>query len=162
MGTSVNELSVAGVSYFILVCSDGSDVDDRKVFAKDIADSRIGVGEWPLYKDTPHKGSIKPGDHVLIYLAGSGLHAQCFVGTAKVSSVAVAKRGWQEPLSNLVADPAILMISLEGIVMWGRPVSIREHLKDLEFVKSKRFWGVSLMGGVKQISVRDFELISHP
>jgi predicted RNA-binding protein len=45
--------------------------------------------------------------------------------------------------------------------MFKNPIPIRLYIKELEFIKNKNNYGISLMGGVSKITENDFNLIKN-
>ena len=144
---------------FIFVCADGVSIEDRLLKAKDIALERISAGEWPIYKGTAWRGKMEKGDRCLFYLAGSGEEAQHFIGQAEICKCAVAARRWREPMETLITEPAAEVVHLESIGLYRRPVSVRALLDRLSFIRDRKRWGLYFIGGVRAISVEDFELV---
>ena len=145
--------------HYILICIDGLDIDDRKVPAFHVANVRLASKSWPLYKRTGFVRSFSQGDKCLIYVGGSGPVAQCFIGDAVVQRVVDAPSGWTEADGTIISNPASKLIEFSKATIWDEPVSIRDYLDDLTFIKNRARWGPHLMGGTKSIPSWDYALI---
>lgn len=127
--------------------------------AKEVATSRAAMKQWPLHKSTKHRLRISPGDTCLFYVGGEFDNAQSVIGAAKVQRVVIAPRRWCEPNKDIVSGPVERIVELANVELWSEPVSIRQHLPSLKFVKNKKRWGLHFMGGVTRIPTEDFQYI---
>ena len=146
---------------YLLICVDGMGMRGNDVSAYQIASARLKAMEWPLYKGTGFGKKIAQGDSCLVYVGGQREHSQSFIGIGIVGSVEAPPRNWKESDSSVISYPATGLIRFSNVNCWVRPVSIREHLDDLRFIKNRSRWGLHMMGGVKQIPAEDFELIRN-
>tara|TARA_B100001765_G_scaffold132248_1_gene83254 strand:- start:100 stop:534 length:435 start_codon:yes stop_codon:yes gene_type:complete len=141
-------------SYYCLVTS-----DTETKFARDIINSRLKEKKYPLYKKTPFLNEIKKNDEVVFYLAGKGENSQSFVATAKILSI--------ETIDNTaVIDPdnnnkiVIKYLNLDNINFFEKKINIKSILDNLNFIKNKKHYGVTLVGGVSKIKYEDFKIIN--
>tara|TARA_B100001245_G_C22777995_1_gene375796 strand:+ start:105 stop:539 length:435 start_codon:yes stop_codon:yes gene_type:complete len=141
-------------SYYCLVTS-----DTETKFARDIINSRLKEKKYPLYKKTPFLNEIKKNDDVVFYLAGKGENSQSFVATAKILSI--------ETIDNTaVIDPdnnnkiVIKYLNLDNINFFEKKINIKSILDNLNFIKNKKHYGVTLVGGVSKIKYEDFKIIN--
>ena len=141
-------------SYYCLVTS-----DTETKFARDIINSRLKEKKYPLYKKTPFLNEIKKNDDVVFYLAGKGENSQSFVATAKILSI--------ETIDNTaVIDPdnnnkiVIKYLNLDNINFFEKKINIKSILDNLNFIKNKKHYGVTLVGGVSKIKFEDFKIIN--
>ena len=141
-------------SYYCLVTS-----DTETKFARDIINSRLKEKKYPLYKKTPFLNEIKKNDEVVFYLAGKGENSQSFVATAKILSI--------ETIDNTtVIDPdnnnkiAIKYLNFDNINFFEKKINIKSILDNLNFIKNKKHYGVTLVGGVSKIKYEDFKIIN--
>ena len=141
-------------SYYCLVTS-----DTETKFARDIINSRLKEKKYPLYKKTPFLNEIKKNDDVVFYLAGKGENSQSFVATAKILSI--------ETINNTaVIDPdnnnkiVIKYLNLDNINFFEKKINIKSILDNLNFIKNKKHYGVTLVGGVSKIKYEDFKIIN--
>ena len=141
-------------SYYCLVTS-----DTETKFARDIINSRLKEKKYPLYKKTPFLNEIKKNDDVVFYLAGKGENSQSFVATAKILSI--------ETIDNTaVIDPdnnnkiEIKYLNLDNINFFEKKINIKSILDNLNFIKNKKHYGVTLVGGVSKIKYEDFKIIN--
>jgi len=49
-------------------------------------------------------------------------------------------------------------ISLKNIIIFSKPVSVRENIHELEFIKQRK-WGLYFQGGIRQIDEPNFNKI---
>lgn len=145
--------------HFLLIKQGDHTPDGVRLNALQAAKALLGAGVWPLWTRTPCKLLVKAGDRVAIYLAGT--NNQAVVATATVRE----KKLWTA--SMLRAYPLCLSGVPEQVLMLGdvvelkAPVRIADHLDRLDFIgANKAKWGVRLMGGMRSISVDDFQLLT--
>lgn len=141
-------------SYYCLVTS-----DTETKFAKDIINSRLKEKKYPLYEKTPFLNEIKKNDDVVFYLAGKGENSQSFVASAKILSI--------ETIDNTaVIDPdnnnkiVLKYLNLDNINFFEKKINIKSILDNLNFIKNKKHYGVTLVGGVSKIKYEDFKIIN--
>ena len=141
-------------SYYCLVTS-----DTETKFARDIINSRLKEKKYPLYKKTPFLNEIKKNDNVVFYLAGKGENSQSFVASAKILSI--------ETIDNTaVIDPdnnnkiVLKYLNLDNINFFEKKINIKSILDNLNFIKNKKHYGVTLVGGVSKIKYEDFKIIN--
>ena len=141
-------------SYYCLVTS-----DTETKFAKDIINSRLKEKKYPLYEKTPFLNEIKKNDNVVFYLAGKGENSQSFVASAKILSI--------ETIDNTaVIDPdnnnkiVLKYLNLDNINFFEKKINIKSILDNLNFIKNKKHYGVTLVGGVSKIKYEDFKIIN--
>lgn len=121
-----------------------------------IVSARAEAGLWPINRRTSHRESVRKGDRLLFYVSGrpqEGSAARSFVGSGVAQGAVVEKRNpvniSKEWLGTV--SPTRLVLPFE-LVEWYEPVvPIAPLIPDLQFVKSKRFWGSSMMGGLVKI-----------
>ena len=141
-------------NYYCLITS-----DTKIKYATDIINSRLKEKKFPLYKKTPFLNEIKKNDEVVFYLAGKGENSQSFVATAKILSI--------ETIDNTaVIDPdnnnkiVIKYLNLDNINFFEKKINIKSILDNLNFIKNKKHYGVTLVGGVSKIKYEDFKIIN--
>jgi len=115
--------------------------DDQFIF-----DKRIEHKKWPLYRATKFRKFIQIGDNVVFYQAGK--HGQKFLGTAVIKSRS-------KPIPNKMD----YYVDMYRIKIWNNAPSIRNLIPNLEFIKNKVSWGLSLQGGVLKINEKDRAVI---
>ncbi|MDA7430190.1 hypothetical protein PGB28_17135 [Primorskyibacter aestuariivivens] len=150
---------MAGV--FILICSDGYDLNDRRVDGLAIASYRLKSGYWPLYSNTRNRRAIRPGDEFLVYLAGSGqdsrsIVAHGFFGPKKKRSVFS-----EEDELDIVSGNPETIFGVKDVEFFN-PILIRNVLPILHSykrMKNKLRWGSLLVGGARRISADEMHNI---
>ena len=69
----------------------------------------------------------------------------------------------EEHLNKIDLDNKFKMLSyylhLENIQIFKKPISIKELVNDLEFIKNKKNYGLDMLTGVVKISQNDFNYI---
>jgi predicted RNA-binding protein len=141
-------------NYYVLGTSDSSTKNAYSILMK-----RLDEKKYPLYTRTPHLNRIQSNDVAVFYLAGKKDKAQNFLGEAIISSI--------ETSSELLIDPdkeryvVEKYLILDKIKIFKAPVHIKSIITKLDFIINKSNYGVYLMGGVKKISEKDFNLIQQ-
>jgi predicted RNA-binding protein len=141
-------------NYYVLGTSDSSTKNAYSILMK-----RLDEKKYPLYTRTPHLNRIQSNDVAVFYLAGKKDKAQNFLGEAIISSI--------ETSSELLIDPdkeryvVEKYLILDKIKIFKTPVHIKSIITKLDFIINKSNYGVYLMGGVKKISEKDFNLIQQ-
>ena len=145
---------------FIIITSD---IDYIQAF--DILKYRLENHMWGLHKNTRGKLKIYSGCNLIFYLAGRKKLAQHLVATAKIKAISHSfSRSdlnlYTFNLSYCTQIPEIKIL-LEQIEYFKSPIYIKDHTKNLELFPKKPFfkWGVYLQGGIKQISLKDYNYI---
>lgn len=145
--------------FYMLIVNDTETVEGGRKSAYQIAKQRLKEGFWPLFKRTPHRGVIRSGDKVVVYIAGSGEAAQCFVAVAEIEEV-LAMPGRIRKESELLSEPAASWIRFSNYQQFERPISIRDLIGQLSFVRDAGIrWGWAIQKGCKAVEVDDMQLI---
>jgi hypothetical protein len=128
-----------------------------------MARRRLEAGKWALYANTPHRGEMKAGDRVLVYLAGAEKEARHFVAAATISGLDASARanlGYKADGPDALAEPPVAVLSLVDVHWLSAPVPIGSVKDDLDFVpKGTNKWGCVLQRGAKRIGEPDTERI---
>ena len=130
---------------------------DSKEEAYDIFLKRINERKLPLYERTRHINDFMERDSLVFYIAKNGKNSKSLVASASVNKV--------EKLNDVVGDPdnKFKMLSyylhLENILIFKKPISIKELVNNLEFIKNKKNYGLDMLTGVVKISQNDFNYI---
>tara|TARA_Y100000294_G_scaffold141801_1_gene135839 strand:- start:438 stop:869 length:432 start_codon:yes stop_codon:yes gene_type:complete len=139
-------------NYYCLVTS-----DSLKESAIDIFNKRIEEKKYPLYPRTPNLNEIKDDDEVVFYIAGAGKERQSFVGQAIIQKVETPKEFLVDPDKDNYE--VIKYLWFKKIKIFETSKNIQSIIDKLDFVKNKNNYGAYLMGGVKKLTQRDFNLI---
>ena len=140
-------------NYYCLVTS-----DSLKESAIDIFNKRIEEKKYPLYPRTPNLNEIKDDDEVVFYIAGAGKERQSFVGQAIIQKVETPKEFLVDPDKD--NHEVIKYLWFKKIKIFETSKNIQSIIDKLDFVKNKNNYGAYLMGGVKKLTQRDFNLIT--
>ena len=149
-------------AHYILIVGETVDTLGRSLSARETADIRLQNSNWPLYENTPNRSTIKQGDGVLVYFAGSSEQSQTFYASSVVSeTINLSYKKWE--MENLASEQApTLIVKLKDIVIFKDCVNIRPLLNDLTFIpKNKSKWGCVMHTGCRRISKEDYLLISE-
>ncbi|MCA7897637.1 EVE domain-containing protein [Burkholderia cepacia] len=142
---------------FILVASKAELLDGGIIRAEEIARRRLDAGKWGLYINTPHKAEIRPGDTLIVYLAGPG--GQRFIAAAEAGVVDFKVRNYRAD-GDVLTNPPVAVLSLHSAKLFPISLPIARIKDRLEFVpKDNPKWGCVLQRGVKRISAQDATLI---
>ena len=139
-------------NYYCLVTS-----DSLKESAIDIFNKRIEEKKYPLYPRTPNLNEIKDDDEVMFYIAGAGKERQSFVGQAIIQKVETPKEFLVDPDKDNYE--VIKYLWFKKIKFIETSKNIQSIIDKLDFVKNKNNYGTYLMGGVKKLTQKDFNLI---
>lgn len=146
---------------FLFVTTDSQTRSGDFAPASQVAEFRLGTGEWPLYKNTRNQKSIQPGHRVLIYLGGRSASAGVVVATALVKEIRPVRspRDSRESGQFFTDYPSSIM-KLADVARLPAHVVLRRVVPRLECCpKNMQKWGIILHGGVRQLSDHDFDLI---
>ncbi|HHX8263179.1 TPA: EVE domain-containing protein [Vibrio diabolicus] len=149
-------------NYYILTKGDSCLPDGRLVSARVATEKLIESGFWPLYERTAHRRNIQVGDKILFYVSGKRKGAQVILGSAVVSG----KKDWSKKHTEqcpIFSDNIpFTAIEFENVIFFSSPVSVRDKVKALSFIKQRpEKWGLSFMGGVTKIDNKSFEILSN-
>jgi len=139
-------------NYYCLVTS-----DSLKESAIDIFNKRIEEKKYPLDPRTPNLNEIKDDDEVMFYIAGAGKERQSFVGQAIIQKVETPKEFLVDPDKDNYE--VIKYLWFKKIKIFETSKNIQSIIDKLDFVKNKNNYGTYLMGGVKKLTQKDFNLI---
>lgn len=144
------------MAHYVLIRARGTARTGACLNASESARALLDAGVWPLWRHTPHRKRVAPGDSVAIYLAGSS----CVIATARVEALG----GWSRELRSLyplMLDGVPAGLLRLGDVRWlRREVQVRDVLGQLSFVPAEeRGWGARFSGGVRKVHELDFEVL---
>lgn len=143
--------------HYLLIKNDGFSAQGAPLSARMSAVALLEAGFWPLWKRTPNKDRIKPGDRLAIYLSGVG--NACVIATAKVKAVGgwdkTAAQNYPLSLDNIPST----VLHLCAVSFLDRPVEVKSRLSRLSFVKSEK-WGAAFMGGTRALLPSDFKALT--
>jgi len=101
--------------------------------------------KWPLKKTANNRNLLGVKDNVVFYRAIP--YGSKFVATTIIDS---------KPSKNPDGDSILIFGKITHL---KNPVFIKEHLDELELIRSTKNWQVYLMGGTIRISNEDFKTI---
>ena len=131
--------------------------DSQNKIAIDILKIRLEEKKYPLYQKTPFLHEVKKKDEVIFYIAGKNTFSQNFFGSAIIENTENTEKETVDPDKN--KHVVIKNLILRSINIFKTPIPIKLHIKELEFIKNKKNYGISFMGGVSKITQNDFNLI---
>lgn len=142
---------------FLLIASQTESLEGKRILAETMARRRIEAGSWGLYANTPHKSEIKPGDTLIVYLAGAG--GMRFFASAVAGLVDLKVRAYGGD-GDALTDPPAALLPLINPRIFPVPLPMERVKERLEFVpKGNPKWGCVLQRGAKRISAADAALI---
>lgn len=115
--------------------------EDEGVFKK-----RIESKSWPISRGTKHQTYLTKGDYIIFYHAG--MDRKRFLGTATLKSSL-------KSIPNKIDS----YVEIGMIELLMPPLSIRDLLPDLKFIKNKDYWGLYLQGGIIKLDENDYSFI---
>ena len=146
------------MSYYIFVNSDSYDLNDEKVYSKELCSYRLKNKVYPLYQRTRFKNLLKANDSFIFYLSGSPVSkTRKFIAYGKIDNV-VFDKSYNEDDAHL-SQPIDKIVTLKSVIT-TKSVSIYTIKDRLSFISKKNKWGSCMQGGVIPIPKEDFNLIT--
>jgi hypothetical protein len=151
--------------HFIFILRGLSIPEARASFtARQVLAARLAAGMWPLGRRTPYQDRLQPGDRVLFYAAGDGPDRTCVIGHATISGAKYLLRSstGQSPFWLGAVGPTARVVPIRDGVILDNPISLKERLSELVFIRNKAEWGSYLQGGIVKIPIEDFQSLLLP
>lgn len=143
--------------YFLLVVSAAESINGKAISAEEMALRRLNAGMWALYKNTPHKREIQPGDELIIYLAGR--NGMRFIAAATAGEVNFRVKKYDADGDVLIGTPDAVL-EVQNVRPFKQDVAIHEVKERLCFIpKGTKSWGCVLQRGAKRLTHEDATLI---
>lgn len=132
-------------------------IGDTVFSAKDIVATLFKHRQWLFSPRTAKISRLKPGDKVIVYAAGKG--NRCFIGSFCLESVPDVEEadGSLELIHLKKYFP--LSCRIKNILIWSKPVAIKDVLDDLSFIGDKKNYGLYLRQGMRELSEQDYSVI---
>lgn len=149
--------------HYLLTKRDGFTASGEIINATDAALALLDAGFWPLFKGTPCRKMVKPGQKVLIYLAGNNYDCQRVIASVTIESITEwSKRIHAKQYPLMLDDEPSLVLNFSDIKVFSSSVSIRDHLHSLDLVPKKNpaKWGMAMVGGMKSLTEHDYKILS--
>lgn len=150
-------------NHFILMKRSGLSASGNAMSATESALALVNLGFWPLFKNTPCRKMISPGSHVLIYLAGTEKDCQHVIASACIASITQWNHREHQSKYPLILDgEPEQVLTFKDVIIFQSPISIRANFSKLDLIPKKNLskWGSAMMGGMKAISVTDYNILS--
>ncbi len=150
-------------NHYLLMKRDGFTASGELVSASESALALLDIGFWPLFKQTPCRRMVKPGQKALIYLAGRGKGCQRVIASVTIDSIAEwSKRIHAKQYPLMLDDEPNLVLNFSDIQIFKTPVRIKNHLNNLDLVPKQNpaKWGMAMVGGMKSLSDNDYRILS--
>lgn len=141
---------------FCFICSDGATDSAWNIFL-----DRISQKKWPIYDKTRNKELIKKDHKIIFYIAGKNEFSKNFVGSAKVEcSLKIDSSSLEE---RFIENKSFIYeyIKLKNIEKFKKKISIYSVLNELDFIKYKAKFGLSLQGGCNIMNDKDYDLLTQ-
>ena len=146
------------MNHYILTVGESFD-EHRRIDPYDELKKRLNENFWYLYKNTKYAEEISKNDKVLFY--ASGLKNKKIFGSAKV---AFKEKVLKIKHKTYTSNTPIYCLNFSEIVNFKDPkLMVKKIVKTDFFKKSEKKnlskWGVYLMGGVRKITIDDYNLL---
>ena len=146
------------MNYWIFTVT-GHKVDDDVYTPEEIFEQRMNDRFWGLGKKTPNRRNLQKHDRVAFYI---GAPTKAFAGTATLASASFELS--QSEKTELAHGQRYYTtqygVRLQDIGIWTRQKSVEGLLPHLVFVENKEFWFAYFQGGVRQVTDKDFNVIT--
>jgi predicted RNA-binding protein len=132
---------------------------ENKVYsARDIYVQRMKDEFWGLGEKTPNRSKIQAGDKIIFYV---GIPLRVFAGTAiaaspnfRLSAQEIEKYSHDMPIYETEYG-----IKLTDIDIWEVPKFVPGLVDAIQFIENKEYWGTYFQGGVRGITIHDYDVI---
>jgi hypothetical protein len=131
---------------------------DEMIDAGTIVEMLFENSQWLFAPTTPRIRSLNTGDRVVVYAAGR--NNRCFRGTFTIASKPAELECLPDEMGQL-ARLYSLACQIKDGELWRVPKPIKELLPELSFIKDKKNYGLYLRRGLREISKRDYEVITR-
>jgi predicted RNA-binding protein len=133
-------------------------IEQERIKGIEIYKRRMSDSFWGFSGKSRNRSSLKKGDHVVFYLAGSG--GQKFVGTCTLASdwykLGVEDKSRLDHGTFFRADYGV---NLANVKVWPSAADIRPLVSTLAFITNKDYWRSHLQGSIREISEKDCKRI---
>jgi len=150
-------------NHYLVMKRSGFTPDGKYMEATESAMALLNARIWPLFKQTPCKNRVKPGQKILVYLAGPDADCQQVIASVTIDSIAEwSERQHRKQCPILLEDIPSLVLNLSDICIFDTPIRVKEHLHHLDLVpqKNPKKWGAALVGGMKTLTLNDYQILS--
>lgn len=139
--------------YYIFVLND-IEIGDNLIKAEEILDILLKNQVWAFSQNPPNIKKFKQDDRIIAYLAGK--RRRYFVANFSIGSEIKSNNiSINEPWCSLFP----LSCSIKDICIWNESLPIQGIIRDLNFIKDKKNWGLFFRQSNKLINKEDFNLI---
>ena len=149
-----------GRNFFILVTADNFHPGGRRIEAADIAEHRLRLAKWPIYKNTRNRKIMRAGDIVLVYVGGTRRMGGEVIARAIIKEIILPKSGEVQIDLDDAMTPSAEMLLILTVAERFRGVHLRTLIWELSISPKQRIgWGTALMGGARRVSERDVQIL---
>ena len=145
------------MSYWIFICT-SHDTIDGYIESSEIYRQRMIDKFWGLGERTAHRKSLRKNDKVIFYV---GNPSAIFAGCTVLNSSAFLrtaehdlKYGHRKEIFH-----SAYAVFLDEVEIWKKPIFVPNIANELDFIKKPKIWGTYLQGGIREISLHDFNTI---
>lgn len=150
-------MKTEGKGYFLLIASRSEDLNGKPLTGEVMANRRLEAKEWGFYENTPHKGKVKKGDLLIVYLAGP--KDMKFLAAATAGDIHKDIKNYTAD-GDALTDIPVAVLTLSDVIFFKNKTTIHEVKDELDFIpKTTNKWGCVLQRGLKLISKKDAETI---
>jgi small nuclear ribonucleoprotein (snRNP)-like protein len=134
-------------------------LNDRTYSGEEIYKQRMMDQFWGIGEKTPNRNNLRVGDKIVFYL---GLPLKVFGGVATISTplFELSDQQKNELSHGLDIYYTALGVNLIDINIWTNPKPVEELLNELTFIENKAYWFSYFQGGVRQISEKDYLIVT--
>jgi hypothetical protein len=152
--------SESAPNFFVLVTADAVHASGSRIDAAVIAEHRLRLSKWPIYKNTRNRKLMRRGDIVFVYVGGTRRLGGRIIARAVIGDIGSPKAAAARfDVADALTAPAELVLSLRQITPM-RDVDFRSLIWKLSIApKQRRGWGTALMGGSRRLSEQDAEML---
>jgi len=142
--------------HFIFIVND-IQLEKSNIDAFEISSLLLSKETWLYSPLTYNLKRIKPGDMVLLYLAGEG--RRCFTASFEIAENIRENTLEINGEAKLLNDFYPLATKIKNINQFRKPVKITAVKEQLNFIKDKKNYGLFFRQATKLIEEEDFNFI---
>jgi len=134
-------------------------INNKTFTAEEIFEQRMMDTFWGIGEKTPNRNNLRKGDKVIYYL---GLPLKEFGGEATLESDLFELDDQQkfEFKHGSEIYQTDYGVHLKDISIWKIRKPVEDLVPKLGFIENKEYWFSYFQGGVRQISVEDYQIIT--
>ena len=134
---------------------------EGEIFSPDtVLNQRLADHFWGLGLKTPNRTKLNKGDEVVFY---KGIPSMTIAASATLASNSfkLSEDQKDEFGHGKVFYKPEFGVLLENVHLWDYAHDMKDLIPNLSFIENKDHWGVYFQGGVRQISIDDYRIITE-